>query len=53
MKLYLGVMLLKPNKIKEKHGEEQPVSVPVCEITKQEEMDIAKLNVYFRTMYVK
>ena len=47
--LYFDVMILKTNKIKEKHGEE----LPVCEITKQDEMDIAKLNASFRTMYAK
>ena len=51
--LFLGVMFLKPEKLKEKLGEELPVLVPICEITKQEEIDIAKLNAYFGTIYDK
>ena len=42
--LFLGAMFFKPEKLKEKLGEELPVLVPTCEITKQEEIDIAKLN---------
>ena len=45
--------VFKPEKLKEKLGEELPVLVPICEITKQEEIDIAKLNAYLGTIYDK
>lgn len=51
--LFLGAMFFKPEKLKEKLGEELPVLVPNCEITKQEEIDIAKLNAYLGTIYDK
>lgn len=51
--LLLVTMLFKPEELKEKLGKELPVLVPTCEITKEEESDIAKLNAYLEAIYDK
>lgn len=50
--LFLGIIFLKPEQIKEKLGNEKPVIVPTCSITEQEEKDIAKINLYLGTIYI-
>ena len=50
--LFLGIIFLKPEKIKEKLGNEKPVIIPTCSITEQEEKDIAKINFYLDTIYI-
>ena len=51
--LFFGVMLLKPEQLKEKLGNELPVVVAVCEVSKQEEAEIAKLNDCLEKIYSK
>lgn len=50
--LFLGIIFLKPEQIKEKLGNEKPVIIPTCSITEQEEKDIAKINLYLGTIYI-
>lgn len=49
--LFLAIMFFKAEALKEKFGNEKPVFIPTCEVSKQEEADIAKLNAYFEALY--
>ena len=51
--LFLGVMMLKPEQIKEKLGNELPVVVAACEVSEKEKIDIAKLNANLEIIYSK
>ena len=44
-------MFFGADKIKEKLGKEKPIFIPTCEVSKQEENDIAKINAIFDKMY--
>lgn len=51
--LCLGLLFYKSEQIKEIFGAELPVFVAACEVSKQEELDIAKLNASLETIYRK
>ena len=49
--IFLAIMFFGADKIKEKLGKEKPIFIPTCEVSKQEENDIAKINAIFDKMY--
>lgn len=51
--LALGIMLLSKDKLKQKLGEQLPILVANCELSKKEEVDIEKLNIYLEQIYSK
>lgn len=51
--LFLGAMFCKSEQLKEIFGDELPVLVAACEVSKQEELDVAKFNAFLETIYCK
>ena len=46
--LFLGVLMLKPEQIKEKLGNELPVVVAACEVSDKEELDKVKFTATYK-----